>query len=196
MLNNIVRLLKEIAYMCFKVIVVLILGIVEIILAILYGRPKFLSCSYFSICPVVSFYPKALEAIRKLQLQPFSYSYIENFGAERYYNVLKLDSHLFKDLARIVKDTYNIQETLDEIRLEKTAEFISGLDEVVGGYTYTGGEYYLKLLYNGQEVKVSRIDRDFLEVRQRLDDIAQKRLAIAFGIVGVIGVVTGVLLWK
>lgn len=189
--------LRRIIPMCVQTILLLIIGPIEVIIGTLYGRPKLLGCSCFTICPKLSFYPKTVKAIRELQLKPFSQFQPAEIGglSERAFNSLIVNNPLFANLAKIIKEKYEIQETIDEIRLEQTEQFITGVDRNNGGLTYDGGDYYLGLLRKGERVESVKIDYDFSEVYKVLNDIAQKRLAITFLIIGIIAVVGGFLLW-
>ena len=101
---------------------------------------------------------------------------------------------LFNSISKIIQKVYQVQ-FFDEIKLRRTEQHLTELDQISLKPVFTGGDCFIELLENG-EVKASlyEIDEEFSDIKRELDRIARKRLAVAVFIFGVAAVITGVLI--
>ncbi len=157
-----------------------------------YHLSRGFALSFFSICPIVSFYPKSLHAIGRLNLLP---EIEHTLSGKLNVGTLKKDDSSFKSLAKVIGKTYKFEEAFDEIKLKKTEKFFTGWDSKKDIPIYSGGEYYLELLKTPQTLRKILINEQFSEVKRELDRTARKYLAIAFVIVGLVAILIGVLKW-
>jgi len=112
--------------------------------------PRSVALSFFSIIPMVSFYPKTLRAIGKLQ----------NSGT------LKICDPCFNSISKIIQV------------IMRPMVFNERYDEMKFKPIDNGNEFTIELWNNNKLQGTNRTDYNFSDIRRVLDSEVRKRLAI------------------
>jgi hypothetical protein len=145
---------------------------------------------FFSKIPIVSFYPKTIQAIGVLKTLPDK----ENTpNGILYSSTLKTNAEGFESLREIIQKVYKIP-AFDQITFKRTQQFMTGLDQTSNKPIYYGGDCFIELR-NADKVRATlyEIDDDFSDIKRELDRIVRKRLAIVAFIFGLAAILVGVL---